>query len=313
MAVLKDVNIELDEVEAKDLLKKYKHLLSTPNVVSLSYCSEKKEGRKTGRNVLRVGVIKKLPAEDIKDPDVLLPKAVEYETLNKKVSVPVQVVEEGEICALSPPYEGGSKVHATGAVGWDTLGVNTYYKGKHRLLNAAHVLTRFDPANIGREINPQSHHLDPFQSMGITVEGQVDVELYDSPNVQNPVCAKQDLAWATITSQQGLPEIVSADPINDIRDPIKDELVQYYSASSQKLQSNIPVADTATMAKVRIKVGNSSYKYAYFEDICCLDISQACPMPGDSGSAMIAQSDKRIVGILFSGGLLSAYFCRLTF
>ena len=310
MAALKDTDDELDELEAKALLKKYQHFMCTPNVVSLSYSSEKKEGKKTGRYVLRVGVIKKLSAEEIKDPDVLLPKAVVYETPTKKVHVPVQVVEEGEIWALSLPYEGGSEVYAASAVGQGTLG---HYKGKYRLLSAAHVLTRFDPANIGRQINPRSNLLHPFQSMSITIEGQVDVVLYNSPNVQNPVCAKQDLAWATVTSQQESPEIISAGAVNNIRDPLKDELVQYYRASSQKCQSDIPVADTATMAKVQIQVGRSSYKYAYFEDICRLDISQATPIPGDSGSALIAQSDKRIVGILFSGGLLSAYFCRLTF
>ena len=83
------------------------------NIVSLSYRSEKREGKKTGRYVLHVGVIEKLPAEDIKELDVLLPKVVTYETPTKKVDIPVQVVEEGVIQALGPPYEGGSGLYTT--------------------------------------------------------------------------------------------------------------------------------------------------------------------------------------------------------
>ena len=48
-------------------------LLSTANIVSLSYHSEKKEDKKTGRYVLHIDdIIKKLPAEEIKEPDVQL-------------------------------------------------------------------------------------------------------------------------------------------------------------------------------------------------------------------------------------------------
>ena len=70
MAVLQVGDIKLDEVEARELLKKhqYMYFLSTANIVSLSYRSEKRGGKKTGRYVLHVGVIGKLPAEKIKGP-----------------------------------------------------------------------------------------------------------------------------------------------------------------------------------------------------------------------------------------------------
>ncbi len=314
MAALQEATVELDKVEAKDLLNKYRYLLSTPSVVSLSYCSEKKEGKKTGRYVLRVGVIKKLPANEIEDPDILLPKTVVYETPTKKVAVPVQVVEEGVIQALGPPYKGGSQVMTTGAIEQGTLGVNTQYKGTYRLLSAAHVLTQFDPGNIGKAINARSDPVnDQYQPMGTTVEGQVNVTLYTSSSEPNPVYAKQDLAWATVTPQQGSPEIIDIGAVNGIRDPNNSEKVQFYGAASEELQSDIVVADTSTMVTVRFQDGIGSYKYGYFEDVCMLDISNASPLPGDSGSAMIAQSDKAIVGILFATGLLSAHFCKLTF
>ena len=60
-------DIKLDEVEARELLNKHQYFLFTPNIVSLSYCSEKREGKKTGTYVLHV---EKLPAEEISEPDV---------------------------------------------------------------------------------------------------------------------------------------------------------------------------------------------------------------------------------------------------
>ena len=284
--------------------------MSTPSVVSLSYSSEKKEGKKTGRYVLHVGVIKKLPAEEIKAPDIPLPKTVVYKARTKSVDVPVQVVEEGVIKALSPPWEGWSQVNTTGVNGQGTLGVNTKYKGKYRLLSAAHVLTGFDRANIGKTINVRTSPFDEYQPMGTTVEGQVDVTLYDSGTEPKPVYAKQDLAWATVTKQQGSPDIIGIGAVSGIHDPVEGEKVQFYGATSQDLQRNIVVEDTSTTHKLRLLVGSDT-KYAYFEDVCRLDISNAIALPGDSGSAIIAQSDRAIVGILFSGGTLSAHFCKI--
>ena len=87
-------DIKLDEVEARELLKNHQYLLS---LSSLSYRSEKREGEEIGRYVLHVGVIEKLPVKEIKEPHVLLPKVVTYETPTKKVDIPVQVVKEGPV------------------------------------------------------------------------------------------------------------------------------------------------------------------------------------------------------------------------
>ena len=43
--------------------------------------------------------------------------------------------------------------------------------------------------------------------IGATVTDQVDVALYDSSTVTDPVRAKQDLAWANITPDRGSPAI----------------------------------------------------------------------------------------------------------
>ena len=76
-------------------------------------------------------------------------------------------------------------------------GANVQYAGGYRLLSAAHVLTKFDRNYIGKQISV----LDGSQwvDIGATVTAdQVDVVLYDSSTVPDPVRAKQDLAWTNI-------------------------------------------------------------------------------------------------------------------
>ena len=92
---------QLSASDAKRLIRSHHYLLSTPNVVSLSYHDEKKDGKTTGQKALHVGVIKKLKPQDIVKPDIVLPKFVAFETEDKKkVEIRVRIIEEGEIEAL---------------------------------------------------------------------------------------------------------------------------------------------------------------------------------------------------------------------
>ena len=104
-----------------------------------------------------------------------------------------------------------------------TLGVNTQYKGRYRLLSAAHVLTNFNPNNIGQKIFARSDSFDKPADTGATVTGHVPVVLYDSRNEPSPTFAKQDLAWANITEAQGSPEIERIGKVGPIRNPVVGE------------------------------------------------------------------------------------------
>ena len=89
----------LSTKEAKRFTESKRHLLSTPNVVSLAFSYEKVGGEKTGRKIFRVGVIKKLPKEGIKHSDIFIPKSFEHTLAgsDKKVIIPVKIVEDGEL------------------------------------------------------------------------------------------------------------------------------------------------------------------------------------------------------------------------
>ena len=85
----------LSTEEIKSFLESKRHLLSTPNIVSLGFIDDEE----TGGKIFRVGVIKKQPKESIKHPDIFIPKYFEHarDNSNELMAIPVKVVEEGEL------------------------------------------------------------------------------------------------------------------------------------------------------------------------------------------------------------------------
>lgn len=83
----------LSDEESSNLISHYYYLLSTPNIVSLSY----EEDDDNGRGELSVGLI------DINNLTVTatLPKMIIYETPQKWVKIPIKSYQEGVIRALS--------------------------------------------------------------------------------------------------------------------------------------------------------------------------------------------------------------------
>lgn len=318
----------LSTEEAKSFLKSKRYLLSTPNVVSLGFSNEKLDGEEKGRGkIFRVGVIKKLSKDSIKHPDIVIPKFFEHAVTgsDEKVNIPVKVVEEGEIVATLPwavkpptsegvkpldaaPYQGGSLIKNAGLNFTGCLGANTQYTGAYRLLSAAHVLTGFDRNYIGQQILVKDG--SQVVDIGATVTDQVDVVLYDSPTVVDPVFAKQDLAWANITPNRGSPAIIDIGTPGGIRKIKSDEKVKFYLGTIGALETGVPVDDIYAKAILRVQSPSGATKYAYFEDVC--RIEQSIPVDrGDSGTAIVAEDDNALLGILMSSGLFSSYFCKL--
>ena len=55
-------------------------------------------------------------------------------------------------------------------------------------------------------------------------------------------------------------------------------------------------------------------KYGYFQDVAVISLPGPIPDIGDSGAAIIAESDDNIIGILMAiGSIFHTYFCKLTF
>jgi len=320
--------------EAKRFTESKRHLLSTPNVVSLAFVDEKVNGKKTGRKIFRVGVINKLPKESIIHPDVFIPKYFEHTLADRdrKVIIPVKVVEDGELVATGdrpgaraegglymspdspavPPYKGGlmiknSQIPETHGC----LGANAIYRGTYRLLSAAHVLTKFDRNYLGKEILVQHKH-SIYVPMGVKVTDQVDVQVYESPTVNNPVRANQDLAWADITPERGSGDIIEIGEPRPIRAIVADERVKLYAGCRGYIVDDIEVTDINAQVKMCFENPAGHKRYVFFQEVCLVEDSVHVDQ-GDSGSAIVAESDTHLLGILFAHTKKSncSYFCKL--
>ena len=308
--------------EAKSFLKSKRYLLSTPNVVSLGFINEKIDGNKTGAKIFRVGVIKKQSKESIKDPDIFVPKIFEHSKSNSNevIHIPVKVVEEGELEPLTSvrdanpgndgPYKGATLIQTTSFKQFGCLGANAQYQGAYRLLSAAHVLTNFDPDGIGNEILVQNNEGE-FVKIDATVSGHVDVALYDNKTERRPEFAKQDLAWADITEREGSPEIEKIGVPTAIRSVKDGERVKYYGGYSEERGKNVEVEDMMVSARLKIFTP-TGIKYGYFGDVCRINPKKSRLDKGDSGTAIVAEDDNALLGILIAkGDDSSCYFCKL--
>ena len=302
----------LSDKEASELMDQYDHLFNNPNVVSLDYrITSYQKGMSSGKKVLCIGVIK----EDISSE---LPKNAVYETSKKCVEVPVHVFVQGEIEALAP-YEGGSRIKNEALDNSGTVGVNTIFKGKCWLLTCAHVLTEFDDTNVGNQRRIQIIHNPEvedtnFQTIPVTVEGHVPVTVYDTPNQGNAIRADQDLAWATLTAADGLPSIKGIGSVSGIRKPELYETITLFGAESLEPLENIPIISNIARLRMKFpKSNNGDEKYVFFRNFWTLQITEGVVMRGDSESAVIAEIDKAVIGILVCGDELHlfAYFCAL--
>lgn len=308
--------------ETKSFLKSKRYLLSTPNVVSLGFINEKIDGNKTGAKIFRVGVIKKQSKEIIKDPDIFVPEFFEHikSNSNEVVHIPVKVVEEGELESLAlgkdantgndAPYKGATLIKIAQSKRIGCLGANAQYQGTYRLLSAAHVLTNFDPDYIGNEILVENNKGE-YVKIDATVSGHVDVVLYNTRTEPCPEYAKQDLAWADITEREGSPEIQKIGIPTTIRSVKHGERVKYYGGYSTDRGNNVEVEDIMALAKLKISIPSAGIKYGYFRDVCRINPEESRLDKGDSGTAIVAEDDNALLGILIAKANSTYYFCKL--
>ena len=279
----------LSEEESSQLISHYYYLLSTPNIVSLSY-----EENNYGKNVLSVGVI------DIKKSTVKLPKKVIYEMPEKWVKVPVQMFCEGVIKTLL--CEGGCEIFTESVNRHGTLGLNGKVHGQVYLFSCAHVLTEHNANNIGRYVYIEGD-TDPIA----VVEDHIPVRVYNRVNVHNPDRFTKDLAWAKIIANQWSPTIKEIGTVKGIRTPQRKEKVKYYGAASLGVQDDIPIRSTNAATRVEVE----GHGWVFYEDVIKLNTFGFFLERGDSGSAMVAQKDTKVVGILMSKGDRNGYACKL--
>ena len=133
-----------------------------------------------------------------------------------------------------------------------------------------------------------------------------------SPTVLNPVRASHDLAWADITPEKGSSEIIEIGDPGPIRAIVADERVKLYAGCAGFIVDNIEVTELNCNTRMSFVNPEGEKRYVYFQDVCLVEDS-AHVDHGDSGSAIMAESDTHLLGILFvhSKKTNCSYFCKL--
>ena len=300
----------LSTEEARLFLDSKEYLLFTPNVVSLGFINEEVDGKSTERMIFRVGVIEINSEENMKYPDIFVHKLLEHtrSKSNEVVRIPVKVVEEGVLKFLmlngegnpenNAPYRGGSLITRNPEGNFGCLGANARYQESYCLLSAAHVLTEFKRCHIGHEILVKNN--EGFVRIGARITGQVEVSLYDT-RYEHAEFAKQDLAWADITDREGSPEIRVVGTPNPIRPVENGELVKYYGGYSGDKGRNVKVKGIMSKTRLEVSIPGGGTKYAFFKDVCLIEPKNSKLREGDSGTAIVAEKDNALLGILMSG------------
>ena len=281
--------------------KYIRRLLSTPNVVSLSYTDEIRKCQPTGRKVLLVGVMKKLKRHEKKWPDIRVGGHV---LLGKDLAVPVQVVEEGKI--VLHEYSGGDQLKVKrrcvmyGTLGgWDKEGP----QGQYRIFSCAHVMTGFDKNNIGVPVVVCNHEEEDFTNSNWKVEGQAKIKRAKN----GTLLIKQDLAWAYAKKKQ-----LSSDfkggigRVHRKRSPKKRMKVKIYGGHSGKLVRNLEVVDTdAYITKSDLPaICNKNVELIHQ----CYVLGAHGFDEGDSGGPVVDESTNDLVGIYKGSSQIKTYF-----
>ena len=227
--------------------------------------------------------------------------------------------------------------HFTGCGGVGSLGACIRWEdGSYKLLSASHVLTQHDPDKIGGTIlaRKSGDSFGDWFNTELKVENHYPVTLYNDSRQNNPITSKHDLAWADVPlcylvddAMLVSCEIERIGEPRGARDPVSDDTFIFYGGVSQCLQETYlhkldPSESLSTNRTTKVKIHgyHGTYdRYVFFEDIVRIDVSMQIIFPGDSGSAIIAQVDENIVGILIAASYpvgarynyQYGYFCKL--
>jgi len=283
--------------------------LSKPNIVGLHVGPKTVGGQETSRPSIVVHVVRKLRPEALGPGDFLIPSSVEMHVQEPNgdistVSVPTDVIEVGveRLQVLNQrvrPAPGAYQIQAANIAGTGTLGVNIVWAGKYRLLTNNHVIS--ENGNLGAFVYQPEPGRDNVLG---TVDGYVPVTTYPGKDTPHPLFNQQDLAYCNVTPERASPDILELGKPRGLRAPVDGEWVRLIGKQ------------TARVRRARI-VSTKAYKviewmpgrWAFFDHIVQLD--SVVTQPGDSGTAYVAESDGRVVGLHMAANAAHSWGCAL--
>jgi len=292
------------------LIEAAKPWLSRPNIVGLDVGAKTVNGQPTGQRAIVVHVVKKLPLAQLGAEDFPIPEAYDAHVLGPdgavlEVTVPTDVVEVGQPRLdinneRIRPAEGGYQIRAENMNGSGTLGVNIVWASKYRLMTNNHVIAC--NRNAGADVYQPSDGVN--NKIGV-VNGFIPVVTYPNSTEPHPHYNTQDLAWTYLTPLVGSPEITQIGVPSGVRAPVAGESVVLVGKQTGTVQK----AKIASLAYAATMEWPGPGSYAWFNTLIRLDANVT--RPGDSGSAYVALSDGKVVGIHVGGNNAFSFGCQL--
>lgn len=283
---------------------KERDLLKKQNVVVVGRGKKTVRGRKTDRDAIVVGVIKKMPEAQLKKSDIVPKKIKNLET---------DVVETGEINALAVdrkskirPAPGGVSIgHFEITAG--TLGMVARKGGERYILSNNHVLANCNKGEVGDPIVQPGKYDD-----GTLADTIAHLSEYVPIRFGNSGCFIGNIVKVIVKALNKallLPNTVDAAiarPIHD--DDVSDEIlevgipegfneVDVGDAVKKSGRTTGLMSGEVTMVGAVARVNYGEEGIATFEDQI---ITTNIGAPGDSGSIVLNEAN-HVVGLLFAG------------
>ena len=314
---LAGVRRELTVAEVSPLLAGLRDWLSTPSIYRLTVGTKVVGGHDTGQLCVTVGVDRKRPRWELGTNDFPVPPTVQLHVQQDDgevlaVDVPTDVVEVGTIATAGlkdrvRPTPGGYQISVNSGVlseSTGTLGANIVYNGVFRLITNNHVIA--DNGNVGATVYQPDWAL--WGNSLTTVTGYVPVTTYPTKTQPHPVYNTTDLAWANIDIGSGATNIADIGQPTGFRQPVLGEAVRWIGKSTGVVQRTTISSITD---QIVLDFGRAGNQWAFFQNV--IAFAGGSLQSGDSGSAVVAMSDYKIVGLIFAGDSTGTpYACRIT-
>ena len=311
---------ELSPEEINEILDLFEEWLGYANIVSLDI-RQKENGSGGFETSLHVGRINEGELEEQeRSPELLfavpdfvdipnIVRGLEESESNETVRVPV-VVETTEEILEEPligdddddifeeaqtkqrPCPGGYLIRTHG-LNRGSIALSIMYRGAYRLLSNNHVLAK--NGHVGIQTYQPT---DPIATNKLlTVSGFDTITYYANKNQANPTRNEKDVAWCDSTTSISSQEVRSIGKIAGRRSPKLGETVQIFGGKTEKLE-------TAKIQSVTLRYrSKGSLGYSWWRN--GIELDKNITQGGDSGTAYIAKSDKKVVALHRAGGSTS--------
>lgn len=293
----------LTHQDIEPLLMSLRDWLSNKNINGLYVGMKKVAGKETGQLALIVEVEKKKPNSQLNQDDLPIPPEVELQvqapdgTITSHM-IPTDVVEVGVIraCVLNQkvrPTPGGYQISTVmsffGSETTGTLGANIVYGGRYRLLTNNHVIAQNN--NSGGTVYQPDAGL--FGNDLTTVTSYYPVTTYPDKNQINPVYNITDLAWCDVTPLEGAAHITQIGQPTGFRAPVINDQVRWIGKKTAAVQNTVIHSINGLM-----RTEFTSGQWAWFRNV--IRFGGGFVQQGDSGAAIVAVNDMRILGLIFA-------------